>query len=33
VSLVYACFDFLIVLGQVGSCLEFDLALGVISSE
>jgi hypothetical protein len=32
-SLVHACFDFLIVLAQVHSCLEFDLTLGVIPSE
>jgi hypothetical protein len=33
VSLLYACFDFLIVIAQVYSCLEFDLTLGVIPSE
>jgi hypothetical protein len=33
VSLVHACFDFIIVLAQVCSCLEFDLTLGVIPSE
>jgi hypothetical protein len=32
-SLVHACFDFIIVLAQVCSCLEFDLTLGVIPSE
>jgi hypothetical protein len=31
-SLVHACFDFLIVLVQVCSCLKFDLTLGVIPS-
>jgi hypothetical protein len=33
VSLVHACFDLLIVLAQVRSCLEFDLTLGVIPSD
>jgi hypothetical protein len=33
VSLVHACFDLLIVLPQVRSCFEFDLTLGVISSD
>jgi hypothetical protein len=33
VSLVHACFDFIIVLAQVYFCLEFDLILGVIPSE
>jgi hypothetical protein len=33
VSLVHACFDFIIVLAQVCSCLEFDLTLGMIPSE
>jgi hypothetical protein len=33
VSVVHACFDFLIVLPQVHSCLEFDPTLGVIPSE
>jgi hypothetical protein len=33
VSLVHACFDFIIVLAQVYSCLEFDLTLDVIPSE
>jgi hypothetical protein len=33
VSLMHDCFDFLIVLAQVYSCLEFDLTLGVIPSE
>jgi uncharacterized protein with PQ loop repeat len=33
VSLVHACFNFLIVLVQLHSCLEFDLTLGVIPSE
>jgi hypothetical protein len=33
VSLVHACFDFIIVLAQVCSYLEFDLNLGVIPSE
>jgi hypothetical protein len=33
VSLVHACFDFIIVLAQVCSCLELDLTLGVIPSE
>jgi hypothetical protein len=33
VSLVHACFDFIIVLVQVCSCLEFDLTIGVIPSE
>jgi hypothetical protein len=32
VSPVHACFDLLIVLAQVHSCLEFDLTLGVIPS-
>jgi hypothetical protein len=32
-SLVHACFNFIIVLTQVCSCLEFDLTLGVIPSE
>jgi hypothetical protein len=32
-NLVYACFDLLIVLAQVHSCLEFDLTLGVIPSD
>jgi hypothetical protein len=30
---VHACFDLLIVLTQVHSCLEFDLTLGVIPSD
>jgi hypothetical protein len=30
---VHACFDLLIVLAQVRSCLEFDLTLGVIPSD
>jgi hypothetical protein len=33
VSLVHACFDLLIVLAQVCSCLGFDLILCVISSD
>jgi hypothetical protein len=33
VSLVHVCFDLLIVLAQVHSCLEFDLTLGVIPSD
>jgi hypothetical protein len=33
VSLVYACFNFIIVLAQVYSSLEFDLTLNVIPSE
>jgi hypothetical protein len=33
VSLMHACFDLLIVLAQVRSCLEFDLTLGVIPSD
>jgi hypothetical protein len=33
VSLVHACFDLLIVLVQVHSCLEFDLTIGVIPSD
>jgi hypothetical protein len=33
VSLVHACFDLLIVLAQVHSCLEFDLTIGVIPSD
>jgi hypothetical protein len=33
VSLVHACFNLLIVLAQVHSCLEFDLTIGVISSD
>jgi hypothetical protein len=33
VSLVYAHFDFIIVLAQVYSCLEFDLTLGVFPSD
>jgi hypothetical protein len=33
VSLVHACFNLLIVLAQVCSCLEFDLTLGVIPSD
>jgi hypothetical protein len=32
-SLVHAFFDFIIVLTQVCSLLEFDLTLGVIPSE
>jgi hypothetical protein len=32
-SLVHICFDLLIVLTQVHSCLEFDLTLGVIPSD
>jgi hypothetical protein len=32
VSLVHACFNLLIVLSQVRSCLEFNLTLGVIPS-
>jgi hypothetical protein len=31
-SLVHVCFDLLIVLAQVHSCLEFNLTLGVIPS-
>jgi hypothetical protein len=30
---VHACFDLLIILAQVHSCLEFDLTLGVIPSD
>jgi hypothetical protein len=33
VSLVHACLDFIIVLAQVCSCLEFDLTIGVIPNE
>jgi hypothetical protein len=33
VFLMYACFNLLIVLVQVRSCLEFDLTLGVIPSD
>jgi hypothetical protein len=33
VSLVHACFDLLIILAQVHSCLEFDVTLGVIPSD
>jgi hypothetical protein len=33
VSLVHTCLDFIIVLAQVYSWLEFDLTLGVIPSE
>jgi hypothetical protein len=33
VSLVHVCFDLLIVLAQVCSCLEFDLTLCVIPSD
>jgi hypothetical protein len=33
VSLVHACFNFIIVLDQICSCLEFDLTLSVIPSE
>jgi hypothetical protein len=33
VSLLHSCFDLFIVLAQVCSCLEFDLTLGVISSD
>jgi hypothetical protein len=32
-SLVHACFNLLIVLAQVCSCLEFVLTLGVIPSD
>jgi hypothetical protein len=32
VSLEHTCFDLLIVLAQVHSCLGFDLTLGVIPS-
>jgi hypothetical protein len=32
-SLMHACFNFIIVLAQVCSCLEFDLTLGVIPSK
>jgi hypothetical protein len=33
VSLVHACFDFILILAKVYSSLEFDLTLGVIPSE
>jgi hypothetical protein len=33
VSLVLAYYDLLIVLGEVCSCIEFDLTLGVIPSD